>query len=368
MKKYPLILISCCLSFLLLTTVQAATFCVTNSTQLLLRLNEAATNDQNDVIRIKQGTYPIISNPQLTHGFTYSGGNENRTLDISGGWISFNNNDCGLQINQGDSTVLDGRDLQGVMRITAGGNVFISNLSFINGFVDNSLSSGLHLFLSDDTRRGFLGPIRATIEKNFFIGNESQSRAAFTASSDVGRVYFKNNLVVSNNSSLGLYVATFDSNETYLINNTFFANSGGISISPASGEKAYVVNNLVWGTQNRNVGLSANGTGELYVFNNNYQTATINQPTAVAQNQSIQPVFVGSNILDFTPAIGSSMINAGKPSPFIVPNPITFPFNWNVGIADFEGNARVLDGRVDIGAVEAPVPPDLIFMNGFESS
>ena len=70
---------------------KSATFCVTTAVELRAALNSAESNSQHDEIRIEMGDYETQGTAfsyQETQGFD---------LEISGGWVNFFGNPCGVQ-------------------------------------------------------------------------------------------------------------------------------------------------------------------------------------------------------------------------------------------------------------------------------
>lgn len=359
-----------CLLVLSATThLQAEVFCVSNDAELVNVLDLADSNNQNDIIRISEGTYT-----PSWGGYTYFGATEIHGVEISGGWITYADIPCGLQLdNAVFGTTIDAASFGRAFDIRSAGSVTIKNLNIINGFLvkddwPKHEGAGLRIDIVSTSSTGSFGgviggPTVVKIEKNSFINNHADGAGAVYVSG-VGRVYFQNNLVIANESDRGSIVADFRVKENYIINNTFFGNTGGLYTSTATDEQAYIANNLFW--ENRHVDLWLNGNADaVYLYNNNYTFLIGSTPTHQSDNMTVAPVFEGG-LLNFTPAWGSAMVDAGRNSPVILPDPITFPFNWSTGYFDLEGKQRTINTRVDIGALEASLPIDLIFIDGFE--
>jgi hypothetical protein len=79
----------------------------------------------------------------------------------------------------------------------------------------------------------------------------------------------------------------------------------------------------------------------------------------------IAPVFEDSGFLNFKLAPGSPLADAGlNPPSGIIPFPPPFDLNWSLPVRDLDGEARITNGRVDIGALETP--RDGLFADRFE--
>jgi hypothetical protein len=360
LKKISVILL---FSWQCILDSQAAEFCATNSTELTTALSTAEHNDQHDVIKIAVGNYE--------GGFTFSGF-DGYDLSISGGWSDFFGNPCGQQINTPFDTILDGDNSQKVLDIIAydDNDITISNLTIINGNALPGSTGGLDLF----GWTGYVGDV--IIEKVAFINNKGNFHSALGIQR--GRKITVRNSIFAlnqnttgdgtlalNNSELGIYF-----NNNTLVNNTSLATDSsvhsGLRAVFSEGAGLFVANNLFYNNDGYDAWFSRpNSTStESYLYNNNISTYTGVTIENIANNYSAAPIFE-SGFLSFKPTIASPGINQGRNSPLFVPVPPPFSFQWGVGLTDFEGNTRVQDGSVDVGAIE--VEPEIpIFENGFE--
>lgn len=127
------------------------------------------------------------------------------------------------------------------------------------------------------------------------------------------------------------------------VNNTVAFNGGkGLRLTPNSAATTNIFNNIIWGNQATGDGsdITMNGYGaQSNFFNNLYASAF-----AIWDNQSgnlvADPLFLDAANGNFHVAVGSPAINAGLNTAPSMPE------------KDQEGNARILDGTVDIGAYE----------------
>ncbi len=350
----------------LLTTsaVNSATFCVENSDQLEFVLSLADSNDQDDVIKIKSGVYV---SPTQNSGFEYRRFfDESYALNISGGWKSTSAL-CDFQSYDAvDATIIDGENNVKGLSINpsdSGGNITLSNLTFINGHADpGNWGGGLDVLGAHD----YVGNIKVLYSQ--FINNYGNNGSALKILNG-NRVDVSNNLFVANEteyvegSSFAYAITIGDRQDTgvYFTNNTVISNTGrGLYISVDVDAGILVANNILWGNGDLDVRLII---GTNYVYNNNISTP-VSGLDFRANNFSEEPEFVGG-FLDYTPALSSSLINRGYP-PFFTPfPPIPFQNNWTLGSRDIKGNSRIQDDRVDIGAFEATAEVP-IFIHGFE--
>ena len=115
---------------------RSATFPVTNATELLTALHDAAINLEDDTIRIAQGNY--------SGGFVYSSANA-FNLAIEGGW----NSDFTTRSIVASNTVLDGIDSSRVLGIVSGGgDLTLEGVTLKNGNWSVSGTGGAGLFVN----------------------------------------------------------------------------------------------------------------------------------------------------------------------------------------------------------------------------
>ena len=131
---------------------RSATFPVTNATELLSALHNAATNLEDDTIRIAQGNY--------SGGFVYSSTNA-FNLTIEGGWSSdFNSRSIAAA-----NTILDAVDSSRVLGIVSGGgNITVEGLTLKNGNWTVSGTGGAGLYVS--TPGGDINIRQCSIDNN----------------------------------------------------------------------------------------------------------------------------------------------------------------------------------------------------------
>jgi len=356
----------------------AASFCVGNSTELNQALNAAQLNGEDDDIRIRVGDYPTNNPSVQTDGeFTHNmeGGFD---LTLSGGWSDFNGIPCLINLADPDETTLDGLGTNGVLEVRgsadSSGRVTIRNLSIVRAQVDQ-FSSGLYLSMPSSEFSG-----EVLIERVQFSGNQGQQGSALRV---IGgdKVTVRNSVFVFNRSENGKGVASIAGGDIrlYFINNTFMYNfhdlpSAGANDAsalyfgfslPGTLPQVLVANNLFWANDTPDLYTSVSGIFHLY---NNNLLQRVGQADFEAGNLSVDPQLVNAP-LDFTPALGSPMIDQGYPEPTPpIPFPPPFLSDWSHGSGDHYNSVvgRVYGNSVDIGAVESPFL-DSIFSDRFKS-
>jgi hypothetical protein len=207
MMRFPTLVVAACLCA---HTASAATFCANSSAELQNALTSAASNNQDDVIRIAAGNYSVIGSNRFE--FLPAASDQDNDLQIIGGWTFFFENVCGqLLLDDASLTVLDGNNAARVLRLfpPETGDVTIRNLTFTNGAANDTIGGGalLILPLGGDTYNAAM-----TIENNIFLSNSSPSSGALRLTLSGGStiaVRLLNNMFVGNEATgLGRGAAT----------------------------------------------------------------------------------------------------------------------------------------------------------------
>lgn len=359
---------------LLTLPAAAATFCVGTAGELQQALQAAATNGEDDQVRIRSGTYP---SPEL-QAFVYST-DDNFDLTVSGGWFDFNSLPCINRTNDPADTVLDGEGLRPVMAVNLqsneGGTLTLHNLSIISALGD-ATGGGLRLYGPGGDFNG-----RVLIDRVRFSGNVGGTGPAIKV---VGgnQVTVRNSIFVFNRSITARGVVNVSQGPAdrgvYFINNTFMFNAHDLASTGSAdasalfidlaedgqqGSSAFVTNNLFWSNNAPDLYTSLSGT--VYLYNNNFDQRVGSVDFDIG-NLNVEPLLVQPPI-DLTPTPGSPMVDQGRPEPEPpIPFPTPFELDWSHGVQDFDGfGARVVGAGVDIGAIESNVV-DALFRDRFE--
>ncbi|MFC3193611.1 right-handed parallel beta-helix repeat-containing protein [Marinicella sediminis] len=353
-----------CLLSLTSLPVAAAEFCVGTATELRNALNIASGNNQDDDIRVELGVF-------ASNGSTFQY-NETQGFDlrISGGWIDFFDNDCGIQSpNQPLGTILDGSETTRALYIRASGDadIEVTNLTFRNG-VSSQSGGGLNIVRVNNLNSG-----EVTIANNVFISNQATFGSAMSVSS-ADTFHLRNNLVIDNNALVryAVQVVQNDANGIYFNNNTVTGNtsdlldeSGGVYLSTSGSSNLLVANNVLNGNQLQDLDGRNSASSVFYLFDNNLDVLTGSAPDVVSGNFNLPNRFE-SGLFSFTPDVDSPLVNAGRsPCGMVCPFPTPFVNDWSLGDTDVLAQGRVQIGVVDIGAIESGHARDLIFWDRF---
>jgi hypothetical protein len=352
------------LIFIAIKPIKAAEFCVGNATELRNALSVAESNNESDDIRIELGLYE-------TNGMAFSYHDSgNHDLTISGGWIDFFGNDCGIQTpNEHFETIIDGggssRGLS--IRISGQADLVVSDLTFNNGYHVNS-GGGLDIFTL-----GALDTGKIVIEKNAFLGNEADIAAAFGVSG-FGITHIRNNLILVNNANTVYSVSAVQSDATgiYFNNNTVYGNTSdgqiaaGVYLYVDGSSQLLVANNILNNNDSESLTVISNNGGDYYLFNNNLDVRGGTPPTVSANNIN-KPNRFESGFLNYVPAPDSYLVDAGRPPCLLAcPFPTPFANAWSLGNEDILSQLREQGDRVDIGAFESSYFSDIIFWDAFD--
>lgn len=344
------------------TPAFAAAFCVGTAAELSAALATAATNNQDDGIRIRLGTYPIVN------GNRFEVLAENgRSLDISGGWVSSGGN-CNLLIGQPDDTVLTAQQQAGeqVLRVRSGngvtGSVSLRNLSLIDG-------RGLGANAGCANVETGSGASTITLDRLAFSGCHNAQTISYGAMSVThlgsGEVVVRNSVYTNNTSTSGPAISLYVNGIVGQSNLRFYNNT--------------VVGNAPVQTGNVAAGVRVDALdGNVELYNNVIVgNGLANQPDLLVVGNSAHITDnVLSKLWSGSPQVGGTHIVIGgwqtlfasypsdlRPGPSSQLRDEGSDLNLSYsGVNDHAGAARVQGPRIDVGAFEF----EMLFRNGFE--
>lgn len=354
-------------------TVQAAVYCVTNSTELQQALTQAAASSADDEIRLLRGVYTA----QQT--FTYIASTSG-WLYINGGWEQVGNNNCGQRNPSAAMTILDGAGQRQVLNLfhsppadsTSATRFIVENLSFRSGVGEGFVrGGGLSMYSSAESHTEFF-------LDNLIIANNSGyfgGGASLTVQNGLIRIansLFSNNSaptsafghaainVPRTSASSGLVIA----NSTFA-NGTCLGNTGGqrgcgLGIGIGGTVRMDLVNSLFDNNALSDLSVEGMVAAGLGVGNAHYSYSRVpvsdGSLVPTVSNALVgDPRFVDAPNQDFRLRDDSPFINRGLAA---VP---LYPANS----FDLAGNLRVRFGALDAGAYENQTW-DFIFSNGFQ--
>jgi hypothetical protein len=347
---------------------RAATFCVSDSQQLRAALQSAGSNGANDVIRIKTGTYPTTVF-LLSIAFSYSTA-QDFDIRLEGGWAGTGDT-CSRRVASPTATVLTGSGVSPVLVMTgangSAGDMVVERLTIRDGKSDQ-YGTGLRIG-GNLGPGGFAGDI--VIERVYFDNNESNEWAAGLALETGGgaRVrdsIFQRNTCVLNACAGELFMSHADAAQFRAVfaNNTVFGNqclpggsscaTGGLLINgPLDLEPRTLLLNNIFALNDGNDVQIISEHVELRYNNINQLSGT--PAAAVGTLNVINPGFISYLDEDFRLRPESPMRNAGYDGLLFGLPPYS--------TADFAGQTRVQEFRIDIGAHEFS---ERIFADGFD--
>lgn len=364
MHSTAILRLCACATLLIAQAAHAATFCVSTSSQLQDALTEAGSNGADDVIRIKTGTYDIAI-PFVAVAFTYET-SENFDVTLQGGWAG-NGDACSRRSLNPASTVLTGSGSKAVLWMSGApgsrGDMIVQQLTIRDG---NSTDYGAGMRIGGNSGlTGFEGDL--IVERVYFDNNNTDAWAAGLAVETGGGVRVRDNVFRSNSCGVNacageLFAFADDAVEVRQTfgNNTLVGNVCNDDASSSCTTGGFLINGWIDympRTSVHNNLFALNDGNDLQLIQDSHVDVmynNINQMSGIAESDFgnlhvINPHFVSLLDDDFRLLGDSPMRNAGGNG---------FPY----GADDFDGAARVQEGRVDIGAFEY----DGIYAGGFE--
>jgi hypothetical protein len=334
--------------------LEAVNFCVGDTAELRAALQTAASNGEDDQIRIRIGTYRATSGASVASFSTA----QSNALTVRGGYIDLAMIDCAGVVNDPTLTIIDGEDVRSGLRLLglsgATADLSVQNLTITRGIAAEA-GGGLEV----GGTAGFSGDV--LIDRVLLRDNVALIGGALAGST--GGTYTVRNSVLRGNvgtnstGGISLTVNHTDANDyrVWIGGNTFVDNAcdSGPSCTAAlrvgGSARAAVFNNAF--VLSGGVDVAVSGPGPLYLLNNNLLNWS-GAPTVQTGNLALaDPSFVDLLGGDFRLADSSPLREAGTGA-------------FDLGALDFRGRPRLNDAQYDIGAFEND---RLVFRSGFET-
>ncbi len=376
MQRYPSRLIRlgiAVLAWLAASSSQAATYCVTNVSELEAALTAAAASPSDDEIKVRQGLY--AANQRLVYNSTNPG-----WAFITGGWYQIGENNCAQQTTVAANTVLTGSGTHQVLAmifnppgtVQFGPRYAVENLSIRDGYGDSATfqrGGGLAMASYADIQAElWLDNVIVANNTGYFGGG-----ADFYARR--GLIRIANSLFTDNSAPtsafghLSTLSLTGDGPNGVLIVNSTFANGqcagqGGRGCAMGAvlggGMRMDIVNSLFFNNAVSDVNIegaagSGFGNGSAFADYSRIGAITGNLPLSATHLLSGDPGFVDAPNQDYRLRDDSPFINQGLG---------IIPIYSYLG-HDLAGGLRNRFGALDAGAYENQTW-DFIFANGFQ--
>jgi hypothetical protein len=199
----------------------------------------------------------------------------------------------------------------------------------INNTISGNTGSGLFCMSNE-----------LTFIKNTIINNTQTAIYLYNCTGNI--IILSNNISANSGNGIETYGIT-SYNTLEVVNNTIAMNGvRGLFCKPGSASTTKIYNNIIWGNKFTSDGsdIYLLGYGVESNFYNNIYTSAFALWDNEGGNQVIDPLFYDPDNGDFHVTATSPAINAGlNDAP-------------NLPETDLDGNTRILDGIVDIGAYE----------------
>jgi len=338
-----------------ISTAHAANFCATTAPELQAALDSAASNGEDDTIRIAAGTYM----PPSANGFTFYS-SEAHKLALRGGHHYRLGDPCGLAFNSADLTVIDGGGANALLVASlapGAGDLSITSMTFRNGV--NAIYGNEPVRLGASI--GYGGDI--ALERIVVRGNQATGPSIHAYSE--GSVTVRNSAFVDNVVTQAyMSAAIFDSDGTSgSAQLTFVGNTAAGNTTQLAGNFARiklwaksgtldVYNNVFCGNADHDLQINmGSGVTATVAHNDICSRGAWGGVITEVANLNVDPRFVGAG--DYHLRGDSPLRDSGDNNP-----------PGGTGSVDAGGMPRVVLGTVDIGAYE--FQDYGLFADGFE--
>ncbi len=328
----------------------AAIFCVSDGASLQNALTQAATNGEDDDIRLRPGTYSMGSG---TTAFTYASSEAFR-LVISGGWQTVGVIPCGLAAADPTLSVLDGVNQRRVMDLSSSSTNFNAMLTVRNLTIRGGSGTGfggLRVSVGDSVALE-----RLIVRNNNATNSESPGGILVASARNVNLL---NSLILDNtcaNGPCGAKLVTGQPVADVDIRNSTIARNRCPAIAcPMAGVfidnffSTIVGNNAFH--ENEGAQLEFAPANAFRLVHNRIDSFNGTPTESVGNIAAPNPGFVDAAGNNFRLLPGSPLLDAGDDA-------------LSAGDFDLDGNARTNGRGRDIGAYELPYQ---VFADGFES-
>jgi hypothetical protein len=355
------------------SATDAATYCVTNVSELQPALSAAASSTADDEIRIQQGIY--AASQQLIYNSPNTG-----WVFLTGGWIQAGGTNCAQQQKVASNTILTGSGVHQVLTmvfnppgsVPFGPRYGVQNLSIRDGYGDSATfqrGGGLQMSSNVDIQVEFW-------LDNLIVANNS---GYFGGGADIylrrGLVRVVNSLFTDNASPTSAFAQMSaislagDGPNGVLIANSTFANGScpgngsrgcGIGVTVGGGIRMDIINSLFFNNAISDVNIEGGASGG---FGNGTAYADFSRIGAVSGTIGL----TATNALTGDPGFvdpANQNFQLRDDSPFINRGLGTIPVYGYFGY-DLSGSLRTRFGTLDPGAYENQTW-DFIFANGFQ--
>lgn len=354
---------------------QAADFCVDTGLSLQQALDNAASNQEANHIKLVQGQFNAIDTGVNNTGFKFHHESAD-ALIISGGWLKQSGQCVAPPVPaEPRDTVINGNAFDRAFEVFVGAaplNFTFTNVTLKFGTspppIVGFLTRGAGLKIASSIQAQYGGMV--LLDRLFLQDNHGVNSAALYVTG-AEHVVVRNSAFFRNRASHygGLLIEVPTGGRLYFVNNTYRGNqtthsdpdaAGEAEFSGAVGSQMLVGNSIFWGNDGLlDLAFTGAEDADVYLLNNHFNHLDGWLPD-VEQDNMYQSVIEISN--DYIPFIGSPYINAA-----FMPDQSQagqFIHDWSPGSLDFMGQPRINGGGLDISAGEENL--FLVFQADFE--